>query len=62
MGPHRRCLPGPGSVSGPPRRPWYDSEAMEQIGLFIVGFFYLAISVGAIYGLFSRRDQLPKRR
>jgi hypothetical protein len=35
---------------------------MEQIGLFVVGFFYLAISVGAIYGLFSRRSQVPKRR
>jgi hypothetical protein len=32
-----------------------------QIGLFIIGFFYLAISIGAIYGLFSRRNQLPKR-
>jgi hypothetical protein len=35
---------------------------MEQIGLFVVGFFYLAVSVGAIYGLFSRRNQVPKRR
>jgi hypothetical protein len=35
---------------------------MEQIGLFVVGFFYLAISVGAIYGLLSRRNQVPKRR
>jgi hypothetical protein len=33
-----------------------------QIGLFIIGFFYLAISIGAIYGLFSRRNQVPKRR
>ena len=39
----------------------YDSPEM-QIGLFIIGFFYLAISIGAIYGLFSRRDQGPKRR
>jgi hypothetical protein len=33
-----------------------------EIGLFIIGFFYLAISIGAIYGLFSRRNQIPKRR
>jgi hypothetical protein len=33
-----------------------------EVGLFIIGFFYLAISIGAIYGLFSRRDHLPKRR
>jgi uncharacterized protein YneF (UPF0154 family) len=33
-----------------------------EIGLFIIGFFYLAISIGAIYGLFARRKQIPKRR
>jgi hypothetical protein len=33
-----------------------------EIGLFIIGFFYLAISIGAIYGLFSRRKQIPRRR
>lgn len=31
-------------------------------GLFIIAFFYLSISIGAVVGLFQRRDQLPRRR
>jgi hypothetical protein len=35
---------------------------MEQIGLFIIGFFYLAISIGAVYGVVTRWNRLPRRR
>jgi hypothetical protein len=36
---------------------------MQETGLFIIGFLYVAISVAAIFGLFSQnRDQLRRRR
>lgn len=31
-------------------------------GLILIGLMYIAISVGAIYGLFARRSQQPRRR
>jgi hypothetical protein len=36
---------------------------MEELGLFIIAFGYIALTVAALYGLFSRgRRELRRRR
>ncbi len=35
---------------------------MLETGLFVIGFLYLALSFGAVVGLFQNRNRLKRRR